>query len=152
VTAETRSPLASGGATPRPLLLILLAAVALLSPLAIRAAGGTAGAFMMFTQPMRFRLRVIAVGSDGRQSLLELARLGPHLGNDARRILLPAEDWQVGETQLALLATALRDIGELACKLEPNATRCDVVLELHSVEHRSHDGKRVRVSCGAPSR
>ena len=57
----------------------------------------------MFTRPSWVRLRIEVVSGDGRARALSAAELAPHLGSDARRIVVPALHGTAGETALELM-------------------------------------------------
>lgn len=86
------------------------------------------GSYSMFSNLGEYRLSVeMETASAPRR--LDLRELGPHLGNDARRVLLPGSRWRSGETSVELLAGALQPIGDLVCRLHREAEVAEVVLE-----------------------
>jgi hypothetical protein len=89
--------------------------------------------------------------SGGARRYLPLEALAPHLGRDARRVIVNATDWFVGETQMRLLASGLADLGELACAVEPGARDVHVVLERHSVQHAELGLEAAKVECHGPA-
>jgi hypothetical protein len=136
-------------ALPRRGALVVLLALACAPPLLLQAFGDGPGSFAMFTRPERYRLRVLSTRADRSRVYVPLARLAPHLGKDARRIIIEAEDWYVGETHVALLASGLGDLGRLVCQLEQDALTVDVVLERASILHEPKPTQVEQVSCGA---
>ncbi len=134
-------------ATKAPAAVVPLAALALLLSLALQLGGANAGAFKMFTDPVRYRVRLHAVSADGKRTPFRLSRLEPHLGRDARRVVVRAEEWFVGETQVTLLGDGLEDLGELACRVEPRVQKFELALERRSIEFTSPDVRLARVTC-----
>lgn len=132
---------------PRARWLALLVLLATLPPLLLQAAGIGVGSFSMFTEPERYRLRVVVEHENGTKRYLPLAELAPHLGSDARRVIVSASDWYVGESHIALLAGALTDVAVLACRLEPSAARVSVLLETNSVGYTNPRGLARDVAC-----
>lgn len=96
-------------------------------PVASYATGETVGAFRMFTDLTEYRLIIDVVSPEGRRNM-PLNRLAPHLGRDARRVILPAAQGFVGETNSELLAAGLDDLGRLVCALERDASSVELSL------------------------
>ena len=102
-------------------------------PVASYATGETVGAFRMFTDLTEYRLTLDVVSPQGRRNV-PLSRLAPHLGRDARRVILPAARGFVGETNSELLAAGLEDLGRLVCALEADASSVELLLHRRRAE------------------
>jgi hypothetical protein len=124
----------------------LLVVLALAPPFVLRAFGSGVGSFSMFTGPVRYHLRIIVERPDGGREQFPVRALEPHLGRDARRIVLPAEQWFVGETHAELVAGGLDDLGLLVCRLRP-ARAVDIVMDRHSVDDDTMLGQVAHVRC-----
>jgi hypothetical protein len=118
-----------------------------ISPLWLRIAGSTLGSYGMFTAPVAYRLELSAESRAGETLRIPIQTLAPHLGHDARRVILPASAGFVGETQVTLMAEGLGDIGRLACKLEPSARAIVVRLERTKLHGLPLAPVSSRVSC-----
>src|SRR5262249_19572558 len=129
----------------------LLAALAAW-PLLFRLGGSTVGSFGMFTGFVRYRLSVRALGPDGAAADVPLFRLAPHMGRDARRIIVPAAAGAFRETHVALLASGLDDLGRLACRTEGAASAIDVRLARWRLDGTALPEARARVDCARPRR
>jgi hypothetical protein len=136
----------TGPALPRERWLAVLTLAALL-PLLLRFAGQNLGSFGMFTGFERCRLHVLRRGADGSVAPLLLARLAPHLGRDARRVILPAEEGATGETQVGLLAGGLDDLARLACAVDAGAISVELRLERSRLDGRALPGASASRSC-----
>ncbi|MGC4086858.1 MAG: hypothetical protein QM756_02960 [Polyangiaceae bacterium] len=129
---------------------LLAAALAMfVLPLAWRLSGTTVGTFAMYTHPSFYRLRLIAYAPNRERELIPLAELGPHLGRDARRIVLPAVAWTMGETHQELLQAGLDDLGRLGCRLRPSAREVVSVLDRDTLAHTALAPLISRVVCEA---
>jgi len=131
---------------PRSALLLLVTTLVLGSPLLLQAFGEGPGSFSMFTRPERFRLRILLETPTGNRPL-PVAALGPHLGRDARRIILPAAKGFVGETHVSLLRDDLGSLSKLACELAPDARRAHVILERYRVTNELVSIEGVPAEC-----
>jgi hypothetical protein len=126
------------------LALLLSAALPALSTVT----GSSVGAFRMFTDLTHYHLTVHRMSDPGAWSVVPLDRLAPHLGRDARRVILPAQQWALGETNSELLAGGLEDIGRLVCELERDARAVEVTLFRERTDG-SLPRVAVRVPCAA---
>lgn len=129
--------------------LVVLLLLASVPPLLLQVFGDGPGSFAMFTRPERYRLRLLTTRADQSRRYVPLSRLAPHLGKDARRVVLEASDWYVGETHVALLASGLGDLGRLVCEIEHEALAVEVVLERATILHATRPTQVERVSCRA---
>ncbi|MBO6935536.1 MAG: hypothetical protein JJ863_11195 [Deltaproteobacteria bacterium] len=102
------------GVPSRPPLAILLALCGALALGPLMLPDGVGG-FRMFTSPVEYRLDLAVEGERGFPRRIPLRTLEPHLGRDARRVIGAAGDWNLGETNAALLRSALDDVGTLLC-------------------------------------
>ena len=136
----------AAGAAPRSIWLVLIVLATLGPPLLLRALGTGVGSFSMFTQPIRYHLRIVLEQRDGKLEPFPVRQLDGHLGRDARRIVLPAQDWFVGETHAELVAGGLVDLGALVCRLTP-ARAVNVVLDRDDISHHRMIGQVARVPC-----
>jgi hypothetical protein len=143
--------LISARAAP-PLRRIVLALAAMLAlPLSSYVSGSSLGAYRMFTEVRQYRLELEAVQAGGARAAVPLELLGPHLGLDARRLILPASQLTFGETAASLLGGGLTDLAELACRLSPGAGRVRASLVQRSLT-RALPEARAEVVCGAHAR
>jgi len=131
---------------PRDAWIVALAVLAS-APVWLRVGGSTLGSFGMFTAPVAYRLQLTAENSAGETHQIPIASLAPHLGRDARRVILPAGSGFVGETQVTLMADGLDDLGRLACKLEARARMVVVRLERSKLDRSPLPPASSRVSC-----
>ena len=102
-------------------------------PIASYVTGSTIGAFRMFTDLTRYQLAIDVDTARGRQPFA-LERLSPHLGRDARRIILPAVRPVIGETSSELLAGGLGELGRLVCALERGSRSIELTLRRQRAE------------------
>lgn len=133
--------------TPNVRLLLGASLALFLLPLALQALGVGPGSYSMFTQPVRYQVRMLLTLEDGSRRYLPMERVMPHLGRDARRVVGHAARWFVGESQVTLLASAVDDLGELACRLEPRAKRAAVLLERTTVSYEPLPRTQATVDC-----
>ena len=136
---------------PRDLALAALC-LAALGPVLTRVGGAKIGSFGMFTEHERCRLTVTREAADGTHAAVPIAHLAPHLGRDARRVILPAGEGAIGETQIGLLAGGLDDIGRLVCAIEPGARAAEVALQRFRLDGRPLASGEARVPCGVSAR
>lgn len=111
--------------TPRPpsrWALGSLLALALIPPWLSRAFSWPVGDFAMFSSIERYHLDLsLEIGAQSRP--VQLRSLAPHLSRDARNVILPAASNAFGKDQADLLQGGLRDLAQLLCELNPQATR-----------------------------
>lgn len=85
---------------------------------------GGIGAHDMFTAPVEYRLEVLALEADDFPTRISPVELAPHLTRDARRVILPAHGWALGENGAAQLVRAIPDLMSFVCALRrPHAVR-----------------------------
>ena len=101
----------------------------------------------MFTRFVQYRIAVRFTQSDGVAAVFPMSRFSPHLGRDARRIILSADRWILGETAAFLLADGISDLGRLGCRLEPTARTFDVLLERRWLDQQPLSDVRALVIC-----
>ncbi len=130
--SPTPSPAARSGARP-PLGLVLAVAVAILGVPWLSPAG--VGSWSMFAAPVEYRLDVAAWDAGPVPRRVPLRSLRPHLGFDARRVITPADEYVVGETNAALLAGGLDDLASLVCALSADTRQVRVVLRRRHLDH-----------------
>jgi hypothetical protein len=97
--------------------LALVCAMLCAPPLWAAGGGSGVGGFRMFTKVEWVRLTIELRDRDQLARRLGAAELSPHLGRDARRIVLPALNGFSGETAVVLLAEGLPDLARLACQI-----------------------------------
>jgi hypothetical protein len=142
------APHLSAARRPKDLALLGLLGLMLVLPVAHALGTPGVGSFSMFTRTVRYRLRLAVEGPSGPPALVSLDALAPHLGRDARRVLLPARRFVLGETDAELLAGGLGDLARLLCRLRPDAVHAVVVLERQSLEGAALPSARARERCG----
>lgn len=109
-------------------------AALLVLPLSSAAGLGEIGGYRMFSRLRPVELRIVAVEADGSVSRPGPGALEPHLGPDARRILLAAlRGRAMGDAAESGARAALPQIAELVCAQRTGRQRVDVEL---IVEHR----------------
>jgi hypothetical protein len=96
-------------------------------PISSYVTSSSVGSYRMFSDPHHYSLALHVLEPDGAREV-PLSLLGPHLGLDARRTLLPATQPVFGETAASLLVGGLPDLAELTCRLSPGATRARALL------------------------
>jgi hypothetical protein len=143
--------LTSARAAP-PLRRVVLALAAMLAlPVSSYVSGSSLGSYRMFTDLRQYRLELEAVQAGGARAAVPLELLRPHLGLDARRLILPASQPMFGETAASLLGGGLTDLAELACRLAPGATRVRASLVQRSLS-RALSEAHAEVVCGGRAR
>ena len=100
------------GRPPDVRLLALLAFVAVVPSFL-----GGIGAHDMFTAPLEYRLELVTLEPDGFPTRVTAAELAPHLTRDARRVIVPAHRWALGENGAGQLIRAVPDLLEFVCVL-----------------------------------
>lgn len=118
---------------PHDAILVALVLAMIAPPVAHLAGAPGVGSFSMFSAPREYRLRISIVGGSGAAEPVALRSLAAHLSRDARRVIVPASTWRMGETSLELLHGGLDDLGDLVCALRREARRVEVVLEERGV-------------------
>lgn len=103
---------------------VALALVAL--PVAGLLAGPGVGSWRMFSEPVRYGVQLSA-RVDGEWRELPPEHWKPHLGKDARRVLVRDG---VGDTTARLVPGAAPELAQLACFVEPRAAVTRVVVQV----------------------
>lgn len=124
-------------------LLCLVAA----SPVILSLARSPVGGYRMFTEPVRYRLLVLAESEGRPPARVTLASLSPHMSRDARRVLGRADGFVVGETHVELLEGGLRDLGELVCRVQPAASAARITLHRERLSGEQVAPAEARVPC-----
>jgi hypothetical protein len=91
--------------------------------------GSTVGSYRMFTDLVHYHVELWRVGASGARQIIELAELAPHLGREARRIILPAAHRATGETAAELLVAGRQDLARLGCTLHPQARSVEIIVQ-----------------------
>jgi hypothetical protein len=110
----------------------LLSAAIMLPTLLAWSRGSAPASYRMFTRPERLRMVMVVFTPQGQRNV-PLARVAPHLTEDARRVLHArgADGSMIGEVSAEALTAALPGLAALLCELVPDASRADVLLERH---------------------
>jgi hypothetical protein len=122
-----------GTKPPTARILAVLSAMLVL-PVSSYLTGGTVGSYRMFTDLMEYRIELRIVDASGQSRALPLAALGPHLGRDAGRVILPAARFVFGETAASLAVGGLGDLGRLACAVSLDAESVDAFMARRTVK------------------
>jgi len=115
-------------------------------PLSSYATGRTVGSYRMFTDLVRYHLELTRVGASGSRTPIALAELSPHLGLEARRIILPAAHGATGETAAELLAAGRDDLARVGCALHPEAFAVEVIVQRRALSDPPRTDRSV-VTC-----
>lgn len=91
----------------------LLGALALLA--VVPSFCGGIGAHDMFTAPVEYRLDLMTLEADGFPTRVTPHEMAPHLSRDARRVMLPAHGWALGENAATQLVRAADDLTAYLC-------------------------------------
>lgn len=101
------------------------------------------GSFRMFTRLAEYHLAIISERSDGPHHWTP-ASLEPHLGRDARRVLLPMMVGTWTETHGRLAMGSVEQMASWACEADPDAD----FVTVRVIETRSKVTRReARIRC-----
>lgn len=133
---------------PRPVLLALLL-LATAPPFVAQASGSVVGSFTMFNQLERYHLDLAIRTPNGEQPV-RLRTLAPHLSQQAKYILLPAEGYAVGADQVDLTVAGLPDLARLLCELHDEALVGRARLVRDPFDVRRSSQSEATIDCRAP--